>query len=279
MRLKPSSLEMSPISEDNMLLVVDIGNTNIVVGVFDGQILHEQWRLETGRGRTEDEYGVLFLQLFKTVGLDPSKISDMILSCVVPPLVKRMIRLGERYFGVKHVMVVGRGLRSGMPIRYENPREVGADRIVNAVAAYEHVGRTRGVICADFGTATTFDVISPQGEYLGGAIAPGITVSVDALFLRASKLPRIELTRPDTVVGRNTVASMQAGIVFGYIGLVDGIVRRMLDELDYVPRVLATGGLAELISQESETIQEVVPELTLTGLRLLWERNQDSRTG
>ena len=147
---------------------------------------------------------------------------------------------------------------------------------LNAVAAYEHVGRSQGVICADFGTATTFDVISPAGEYLGGAIAPGVTVSVDALFLRASKLPRIELRRPSSVVGRNTVASMQSGIVFGYIGLVDGIVRRMLAELDYVPRVLATGGLAELIGEESETIQEVVPDLTLTGLRLLYERNRPS---
>ena len=219
---------------------------------------------------------MLLRQLFQAAGLEHSTIDDMILSSVVPPLVEPIIRVGQRYFGVNDVLVVGRGLRSGMPIRYENPREVGADRIVNAVAAYEHVGRSQGVICADFGTATTFDVISPAGEYLGGAIAPGVTVSVDALFLRASKLPRIELRRPSSVVGRNTVASMQSGIVFGYIGLVDGIVRRMLAELDYVPRVLATGGLAELIGEESETIQEVVPDLTLTGLRLLYERNRPS---
>ena len=257
-----------------MLLVVDVGNTNIVIGVFDGQALVHCWRLETVRGRTEDEYGVLIRQLFGAAGLDHSCIKHMILSCVVPPLVEPILRVGKRYFGVSDVLVVGRGLRSGMPIRYENPREVGADRIVNAVAAYEHVGRTAGVICADFGTATTFDVISPAGEYLGGAIAPGVTVSIDALFLRASKLPRIELVRPKTVVGRNTVTSMQAGIVFGYIGLVDGIVRRMLNELDYTPRVLATGGLADLIGKESETIEEVVPDLTLTGLRILWERNQ-----
>ena len=257
-----------------MLLVVDVGNTNIVIGVFDGPTLLNRWRMETVRGRTEDEYGVLVRQLFNAADLDPNAITDMILSSVVPPLVPPMTRLGQRYFGVADVQVVGRGLRSGMPIRYENPREVGADRIVNGVAAYEHVGRQCGVICADFGTATTFDVISPRGEYLGGAIAPGITVSIDALFLRASKLPRIELVRPDSVIGRNTVSSMQAGIVFGYIGLVDGIVQRMLDELDYEPRVLATGGLAELIAKESQTIDEVVPELTLTGLRLLWERNR-----
>jgi type III pantothenate kinase len=257
-----------------MLLVVDVGNTNIVIGVFEQQTLVNCWRVETVRGRTADEYGVLIRHLFEGAGLNHKCIQHMILSCVVPPLVEPIISVGQRYFDVADVLVVGRGLRSGMPIRYENPREVGADRIVNAVAAYEHVGRSSGVICCDFGTATTFDVISPSGEYLGGAIAPGVTVSVDALFLRASKLPRIELVRPSTVVGRNTVTSMQSGIVFGYIGLVDGIVRRMLTELDYVPRVLATGGLAELIGKESETIQEVVSDLTLTGLRLIWERNQ-----
>ena len=257
-----------------MLLVVDVGNTNIVLGLYRGLDLLQHWRLETRTGRTADEYGMLLHHLCALSQVDLNEIDAMILSCVVPPLVEAMVGVGERYMGLTNVMVVGDGTRTGMPILYENPREVGADRIVNAVAAFEHVDRKGAVVVCDFGTATTFDVISRQGEYLGGAITPGINVSLDALFHHASKLPRIELVRPKTVIGRNTIASMQSGIIYGYVGLVDGIVRRMIAELGESATVLATGGLAPLIGAESETIAEVVPMLTLEGLRLLWERNR-----
>jgi type III pantothenate kinase len=257
-----------------MLLVVDVGNTNIVLGLYRGEELLRHWRLETRKGRTSDEYGMLLHHLCVLGGVELEEIDAMILSCVVPPLVEAMVGVGQSYMGLKDVMVVGHGTRTGMPIRYENPREVGADRIVNAVAAFDHVERKSGVIVCDFGTATTFDVISPKGEYLGGAIAPGVNVSLDALFHHASKLPRIELVRPKRVIGRNTVASMQSGIIYGYVGLVDGIVRRMTTELGSQPYVMATGGLAPLIAAESETIAEVVPMLTLEGLRTLWELNR-----
>jgi len=255
-----------------MLLAVDVGNTNIVLGVYEGSELVQHWRLETRRSKTADEYGILLWQLCRASQIAPELIDSMIMSCVVPPLVERMVAMGSKYFGAD-VIVVGHGTRTGMPIRYENPREVGADRIVNGVAAYNYFERKSGVIACDFGTATTFDVISPSGEYLGGAIAPGVGISLDALFHQASKLPRIELIRPQRVVGRNTVASMQSGIVFGYVGLVDGLVSRMIAELDFKPRVIATGGIATLIGDQSETIEAVVPFLTLDGLRVLYERN------
>lgn len=255
-----------------MLLAVDVGNSNIVLGVFDGDRLIQHWRLETRKGKTADEYGILLGQLCQACDLNLNDIGHMIMSCVVPPLVEPMAALGERYLGAD-VIVVGTGTRTGMPILYENPREVGADRIVNAVGAYEHFDRASGVIACDFGTATTFDVISPKGEYLGGAIAPGVGISLDALFHQASKLPRIELVRPARVIGRNTVASMQSGIIYGYVGLVDGLVNRMFQELDFEPRVVATGGIASLIASESTTIEEVIPFLTLNGLRILFDRN------
>jgi type III pantothenate kinase len=256
-----------------MLLVVDVGNSNIVFGVFDGDTLVHQWRIETRTGCTSDEYGVIVDQFCQRSDLSPSQLTHMIISCVVPPLVTPMLQVGREYLNCKEVLVVGDGIRTGMPIRTENPREVGADRIVNAVAAYEHVEHKSGVIVCDFGTATTFDVVSPAGEYLGGAIAPGVGISLDALFHQAAKLPRIELVRPPSVIGRNTITSMQSGIVYGYIGLVDGLVERMMNELPFTPRVIATGGVADLIAVESARVDEVHPTLTLCGLQVLFTRN------
>ena len=253
-----------------MLLVIDVGNTNIVYGLFDGAKLVHQFRVESSRGRTADEYAVVLRQLLAMSHIEPAAVGASIIASVVPALTEPMVDLVRRAFGHES-LVVGPGLRSGMPILYENPREVGADRIVNAVAAFEKVGG--GCIVVDFGTATTFDCISPKGEYLGGVISPGIQISADALFARAAKLPRVEITKPPKVVGRNTVNSMQSGIVYGYVGLVDGLVERLKAELGFPCGVIATGGLARLIAPLSSTIIEVDDELTMTGLRLIYERN------
>lgn len=253
-----------------MLLVIDVGNTNIVYGLFDGAKLVHQFRVESSRGRTSDEYAVVLRQLLAMSHVEPSAVHASIVASVVPALTEPMVDLVRRAFG-HEALVVGPGLRSGMPILYENPREVGADRIVNAVAAFERFGG--GCIVVDFGTATTFDCISPKGEYLGGVISPGIQISADALFARAAKLPRVEISKPPKVVGRNTVNSMQSGIVYGYVGLVDGLVERLKTELGFPCGVIATGGLARLIAPLSSTIAEVDDELTLTGLRLIYERN------
>jgi type III pantothenate kinase len=253
-----------------MLLTIDVGNTNIVYGLFDGETLLHQFRVESSRGKTADEYAVVIRQLLAMHGIGPGDVHAAILASVVPALTEPMVLLVKRAFD-KEAMVVGPGIRTGMSILYENPREVGADRIVNAVAAFEKV--KGGVIVVDFGTATTFDCITPKGEYLGGVIAPGIQISADALFTRAAKLPRVEIARPPKVVGRNTLHSMQSGIVFGYVGLVDGLVERLKEELGYPCNVIATGGLARLIAPMSKTIEEVEDELTLVGLRLLYERN------
>ena len=254
-----------------MILVVDVGNTNIVLGLYEGQSLRHHWRLSTNRSATVDEYGVMIHNLFQLAGVRAEQIEGVILSCVVPPIMNTLERLFEAYVG-KQALVVGPGIKTGLNIRYENPREVGADRIVNAVAGIEQYGTP--LVVVDFGTATTFDYIDASGAYLGGAIVPGIGISAEALYQRAAKLPRIELSKPKTVIGRNTVAAMQSGIIYGYAGQVDGIVKRIRQEFGVQPRVIATGGMADLIAGESETIETVNPLLTLEGLRIVYERNR-----
>jgi type III pantothenate kinase len=254
-----------------MLIAVDVGNTNISYGVFVGDKLVHHLRTESARARTADEYAVLVRQMLTLRGVDPDEIRGAVLASVVPPLTDTMTQFIETAFGCEP-LVVGPGIKTGIRILYETPQAVGADRIVNAVAAYAWA--KGGVICVDFGTATTFDCITPRGDYLGGVIAPGITISAEALFARASRLHRVDIARPERVVGRNPEGSMQSGIVFGYAGLVDGLCKRLQAELDYPCRILATGGLANLIAPETESIEHVDNHLTLTGLRLLYERNQ-----
>ena len=254
-----------------MLLAVDVGNTNIVYGLFEGERLAHQFRVESARGRTADEYAVQLRALLDMHGIAPSSVEDAIVACVVPSLTDPMVELVQRAFS-REALIVGPGIRTGMAILIENPREVGADRIADAVAGYDRA--KGGVIVVDFGTSTNFDVVTPKGEYLGGVLAPGLQISADALFARAAKLPRVEIARPPKVVGKNTVHAMQSGIVYGYVGLVDGIVERLLGELGFPCAVIATGGLAPLIAPMSKTIREVDDHLTLTGLRILHERNR-----
>ena len=254
-----------------MLFCIDIGNTNIVLGVTrKDQILHH-WRIRTEKEITADELGILVGNFFQWEGLGFKDIKDTIVSCVVPPLLNTVEEFARRYFGVEPV-IVGPGLKTGMPIKYDNPREVGADRIVNAVAAYEKY--RSALIVVDFGTATTFDYISGEGEYMGGAIAPGVIISCEALFQEASKLPRVEIfSRPTSVIAKDTISSMNAGIIYGYAGLVDGIVNRMIKESGEDPQIIATGGLAPLISEVSDTINQVEDFLTLYGLIILFNKN------
>lgn len=257
-----------------MLLVIDVGNTNTVLGLFDqDQLLHD-WRIRTEIDHTIDEYGVLIYNLYQSIRMKAKEMKNVraiIISCVVPPMLNILEPLCVKYFNIKP-MIVGPGIKTGMPIFYDNPKEVGADRIVNAVAAFDKYRQE--TIIVDFGTATTFDYVSPRGEYMGGCISPGIVISSEALFKRASKLPRVEFGKPRTIITKDTVSAIQAGIMFGYAGLVDGIVNRMKAEVKSNPLVIATGGLARVVAQEARTIDKIEEMLTLDGLRIIYERNK-----
>ena len=261
-----------------VLLVIDVGNTNVSLGVYDydgeeGR-LSQHWRVSTHREQTSDELVVSLSALFSSEGRRTDEITDVILSSVVPPVVPIWERVSSKLFG-EPPQIVGPGMRTGMPVRYENPHEVGADRIVNAVAAYELFGGP--IIAVDFGTATTFDCISGRGEYLGGVICPGIHISMEALFERASKLHRVEIARPKSVIGRTTTGALQSGLLYGYAGLVDSMIGRIRGELGAESKVIATGGLARRIAEESKEIEQVAPFLTLDGLRILFEKNRSDR--
>jgi type III pantothenate kinase len=256
-----------------MLLAIDIGNTNIVWGVFDGDQLVADWRIGTDHSKTTDEYAILLLDLLRVEDISPDRVDGVILSSVVPPLTPLFEELAETYFH-RLPLNVSAEMETGLTIKYTNPREVGSDRIVNAAAAYRRYGGP--IIIVDFGTATTFCAVTANGEYLGGAIAPGLRISAEALYARTAKLPKIELVRPKSAIGQDTVASMQAGLVFGYAGLVDELVRRIQQELGRDCFVLATGGLAGLVAPESRSIREIRPHLTLEGLALLYALNRPS---
>ncbi len=255
-----------------MLLAIDIGNTNIKVGVFSGEELKATWNLATGIHRTADEYGVALLNLMERKKVLPSKISGVALCSVVPPLLATLVELCRKYLNTKP-LVVEAGVKTGMRIRLDNPREVGPDRVVNAVAAQSLYGKP--LIIIDLGTATTFDVVSQDGDYLGGAIAPGIVIATEALYTRTAALPRIRLSTPEQAIGKNTISAMQSGIIFGYVGLVEGVIRRIEHELGTKAKVIATGGQAHLLAHETPVIEVVNPDLTLTGLRLIYEMNKE----
>lgn len=254
-----------------VIFVLDVGNTNIVLGVYEGEELKYHWRMETNRHKTEDEYGMIVKNLFQHVNLSLDSIEGIIISSVVPPIMFSLERMCEKYFNITP-LVVGPGIKTGLNIKYENPREVGADRIVNAVAGIKEYGGP--LIIVDFGTATTYCYINEDKQYMGGAIAPGIGISTEALYSKAAKLPRIEIGRPDHIIGKNTVSAMQSGILYGYVGQVEGIVKRMKATGSTNPLVIATGGLAQLISKESDVIDVVDSFLTLKGLKLIYERNR-----
>ncbi len=274
-----------------MLLALDVGNTNTVLGLYrldaersgpaatgqlEGEpVLVAHWRVTTHRAQTSDEYGVLFVNLFQMHGMSVDQVTHIIISSVVPPVESTLRRVCEKYFHLQPLFVEP-GIKTGMPVLVDNPAELGADRLVNAIAAYERYGGP--CIVVDFGTATTFDVISAKGEYLGGAISPGLGISADALFSRAARLGRVDIKRPAKVIGTNTVTHLQSGLYYGYIGLVDGILERMIAELGGPARVIATGGLARQISEDWRYVAQIDDMLTLDGLRILFERNRTART-
>lgn len=255
-----------------MILVCDVGNTNIVLGVYEGEKILRAWRISTDRNKTSDEYGVSIKQLFEYENLDIDDIDSILISSVVPTIMHALENMSRRYFK-KEPVIIGPGIKTGINIKYDNPKEVGADRIVNAVAAYEKFGGP--IIIVDFGTATTFCAISENGDYLGGVISPGIIISSEALFQKASKLPRVELIKPEKVLNKNTINSMQAGIIYGYVGMVDYLIDKMEDELGVKSKeVIATGGLSSVIASESKKITKIEKMLTLEGLRLIYEKNK-----
>jgi type III pantothenate kinase len=253
-----------------MLLTIDIGNTNLTLGLYPGETLGPHWRLATVHDRMPDEYGLQLLGLLAHTGLSPQDLSGICLASVVPPLTGRVREACQAYLGLDP-LVVDAGVRTGVRIRYEDPRAVGADRIVDAVAVHRLYGGPACVV--DFGTAITFDAISREGDYLGGAIAPGINIASEALFLRTAKLPRVDLQRPPAAIGRNTVHAMQSGLLFGYVALVEGMVARFRKELGPEMKVIGTGGLADVIAKETKAIEIIAPWLTLDGLRMIWEMN------
>ena len=255
-----------------MLLAIDIGNTNIKIGIFDGDELRATWNIATGIHRTADEYGGVLLNLMERKKVSPSKITGIALCSVVPPLVPAFVELCRKYLDCEP-LVVEAGVKTGMRIRLDNPREVGSDRVVDAVAAQHLYGKP--LIIVDLGTATTFSVVSQEGDYLGGAIAPGIVIATEALYTRTAALPRIRLSRPEQAIGRSTVAAMQSGIIFGHVGLIEGMIRRIEQELGSKAKVIATGGQAHFLAREIPIVEIVNPDLTLIGLRLIYEMNKE----
>ena len=257
-----------------MIVVIDVGNTHTVLGIYRDDLLLENWRISTSAHRTRDEYIILLQGFLRSLDAGRREVSGMMISCVVPPVLNELLGLASKYFHFRP-LVVGPGIKTGLPILLDNPREIGADRIVNAVAAYQK--HKQAMVIIDFGTATTFDCVSQKGEYLGGVIAPGMHISMEALCQRASKLPRVELIRPPEVVGKNTVHCMQSGIVYGYLSLVEGLVAKIKEELKLDLVVVATGGLAKVVDRETGVIDDVDEFLTLQGLKYLYDLNSISK--